>query len=109
MADRRKMFELVASRVGGGALQHATSRPDLRQLQHDALADYVERKRGVKRDEGGQRSGRRPCSAYLQSENSNHTGGWREEGKKTSERWRFDRWTKDRWQVKHILRAAQIG
>ncbi|XP_029300826.1 protein Shroom3 [Cottoperca gobio] len=68
VADRRKMFE----RVGGGT-QNTTSRPDLRQLQHDALADYVERKRSVKRDKGGQRSGLRPCSAYLQPENSNYT------------------------------------
>lgn len=82
MADRRKMFELAASRVADGSLQNATSRPDLRQLQHDALAEYVERKRGVKRDEGGQRSGSRPRSAYLQPENSNHAGGRREEGKK---------------------------
>lgn len=72
MADRRKMFELVANRVG--ASQNATSRPDLRQLQHDALAEYMERKRSVKKDEGGQRSGLRPRSAYLQPENSNHTG-----------------------------------
>lgn len=82
MADRRKMFELVANRVRGGALQNATSRPELRQLQHNALADYVERKRSVKRDKGGQRSGLRPHSAYLQPENSNYTGGWRDEGKK---------------------------
>ncbi|XP_040014157.1 protein Shroom3 isoform X4 [Xiphias gladius] len=73
VADRRRMFELAASRVGGGAPQNATSRPDLRQLQHDALAEYVERKRGVKRDEGGQRSGPRPRSAYIQPDNSNHT------------------------------------
>ncbi|KAK9532931.1 hypothetical protein VZT92_010289 [Zoarces viviparus] len=68
VADRRKMFELVASRFGGGALQSATSRPDLRQLQHDALAEYMERKKSVKRDKGGQRSGLRPRSAYLQPE-----------------------------------------
>ncbi|XP_034402679.1 protein Shroom3 isoform X3 [Cyclopterus lumpus] len=73
VADRRKMFELVASRFGGGALQKATSRPDLRQLQHDALAEYMERKRSVKRDKGGQRSGLRPRSAYLQPEDSNYT------------------------------------
>ncbi|XP_068562074.1 protein Shroom3 isoform X3 [Cebidichthys violaceus] len=73
VADRRKMFELVASRFGGGALQNATSRPDLRQLQHDALAEYVERKRSVKRVKGGQRSGLRPRSAYLQPEDSNCT------------------------------------
>ncbi|XP_063745311.1 protein Shroom3 isoform X2 [Eleginops maclovinus] len=73
VADRRKMFEIVANRVGGGPLQNATSRPDLRQLQHDALADYMERKRSVKRDKGGQGSGLRPRSAYLQPESSNHT------------------------------------
>ncbi|KAM8828701.1 protein Shroom3 isoform 2-T2 [Spinachia spinachia] len=74
VADRRKMFELVASRFGGGALQNATSRPDLRQLQQDALAEYVERKRSVKkRDKGGQWSGLRPRSAYLQPEDSNYT------------------------------------
>ncbi|XP_028457438.1 protein Shroom3 isoform X1 [Perca flavescens] len=73
VADRRKMFELVASRVRGGSLHNTTSRPDLRQLQHNALADYVERKRSVKREKGGQRSGLRPHSAYLQPENSNYT------------------------------------
>lgn len=74
VADRRRMFELAASRVGGGAPQNATSRPDLRQLQHDALAEYVERKRSVKRDDGGHRSAQRPQSAYLQPDNSNRTG-----------------------------------
>ncbi|XP_070706371.1 protein Shroom3 [Pempheris klunzingeri] len=73
VADRRKMFELAASRVGDGALQNAKSRPDLRQLQHNALAEYVERKRGVKRDKGGQNSVPRPRSAYLQPENRSHT------------------------------------
>ncbi|KAL6097320.1 shroom3 [Pungitius sinensis] len=74
VADRRKMFELVASRFGGGALQNATSRPDLRQLQQDALAEYVERKRSVKkREKGEQRSGLRPRSAYLPPEDSNYT------------------------------------
>nr|XP_040053124.1 protein Shroom3 isoform X4 [Gasterosteus aculeatus aculeatus] len=74
VADRRKMFELVASRFGGGALQNATSRPDLRQLQQDALAEYVERKRSVKkREKAGQRSGLRPHSAYLQAEDSSYT------------------------------------
>lgn len=76
VADRRKMFELAASRVGDGAPQNITSRPDLRQLQHDALAEYVERKRSVKRDEGGQRSGPRPRSAYVQPENFNHTASY---------------------------------
>ncbi|XP_056288000.1 protein Shroom3 isoform X2 [Pseudoliparis swirei] len=73
VADRRKMFELVASRFGGGALQNATSRPDLRQLQHDALAEYMERKRSVRRDGGGRRRGPRPRSAYLQQEDDNFT------------------------------------
>jgi len=68
------MFELVASRFGGGALQNATSRPDLRQLQHDALAEYMERKRSVRRDGGGRRRGPRPRSAYLQQEDDNFTG-----------------------------------
>ncbi|KAM9841125.1 protein Shroom3 [Aulostomus maculatus] len=66
VAFRRKMFEL-------GATQNAISRPDLRQLQQHALAEYMERKKSVKRDEGGQRSGPRPHSAYLQSENTDHT------------------------------------
>ncbi|XP_030598856.1 protein Shroom3 [Archocentrus centrarchus] len=72
VADRRKMFELAASRVGGGPSQNPTPRPDLRQVQQEALAEYVERKRGVRRDEGGQRSMSRPRSAYFQPENSNH-------------------------------------
>lgn len=70
MADRRKMFELAASRFVGGAPQNTTARPDLRQLQHDALAEYVERKKGIRREDG-QRSGVRPRSAYLQLDNSN--------------------------------------
>lgn len=76
------MFELAASGVTDGALQNATTRPDLRQLQHDALAEYVDRKRSVKRYKEGQRSGSRPRSAYIHPENSNHTGWWREEGMK---------------------------
>ncbi|CAM9307924.1 unnamed protein product [Lampetra planeri] len=44
VADRRRMFEAV-------------TRPDLRQLQHNALTEYVERKRGGGRDEGGRRTG----------------------------------------------------
>ncbi|XP_073334647.1 protein Shroom3 [Pagrus major] len=73
VADRRKMFEHAASRVTDGALQNATTRPDLRQLQHDALAEYVDRKTSVKRYKEGQRSGSRPCSAYIHPENSNCT------------------------------------
>lgn len=76
MADRRKMFELVANRFA--ASQNATSKPDLRQIQHDALAEYVERKRNVKRDDGGQRIGPRPRSAYIQPETNSYAGWWRE-------------------------------
>lgn len=65
------MFELAASRSTNGILQSAQSRPDLRQVQQDALAEYVVRKRGAKNDEGSQRSGSRPRSAYLPLENSN--------------------------------------
>ena len=74
MADRRKMFELAANRSMDRALQNAQSKSDLRQLQHDALAEYVERKRSLKKDEGTQRSGCRPRSAYLLPENNNR--GW---------------------------------
>lgn len=61
VADRRRMFELVASRSAGTKV--ATSRPELKQMQQDALADYVERKTGRRVD------GRphRPHSAYMQS------------------------------------------
>lgn len=72
------MFELAASRITDTGHQNATSRPELRQIQHDALAEYVERKRGVRKSEGGQRSESRPRSAYVQPENSNHTGECRE-------------------------------
>lgn len=53
VADRRRMFEAV-------------TRPDLRQLQHNALTEYVERKRGGGRDEDRRRTGPRPHSVYLQ-------------------------------------------
>uniref|UniRef100_A0A3P9I1S7 Shroom family member 3 n=1 Tax=Oryzias latipes TaxID=8090 RepID=A0A3P9I1S7_ORYLA len=46
VADRRKMFELAARHGGSQASQGAPSRSDLRQAQQDALAEYVERKRG---------------------------------------------------------------
>lgn len=72
VADRRKMFELAAGR-GGGALQGAVSRSDLRQARRDALVEYVERKRGVRREEGGRSRGARPCSAYFQPEQGYHT------------------------------------
>lgn len=70
MADRRKMFELAASGATNGPLQGSQSRPDLRQAQHDALAQYVVRKKGLKRGEGPRRSGPRPRSAYLPPESS---------------------------------------
>lgn len=61
VADRRRMFELVATRSAG--TKFATSRPDFKQMQQDALADYVERKTGRRID------GRphRPHSAYMHS------------------------------------------
>lgn len=61
VADRRRMFELVATRNAGSKL--ATSKPELKQMQQDALADYMERKTGRRSD------GRphRPHSAYMQS------------------------------------------
>ncbi|XP_014855455.1 PREDICTED: protein Shroom3-like isoform X2 [Poecilia mexicana] len=68
VADRRKMFELAASHVGAGV-----SRSDLRQLRQDALVEYMERKRGVRRDEAGQRTGSRPRSAYFHPEQGYHT------------------------------------
>ncbi|KAM9735515.1 protein Shroom3 isoform 2-T2 [Menidia menidia] len=66
VADRRKMFELAASRVG--TPQGAMSRNDLRQVRQDALFEYFERKTGAKRDEVGQKSGSRPRSAYVRPE-----------------------------------------
>nr|XP_049593110.1 protein Shroom3 isoform X4 [Syngnathus scovelli] len=66
VADRRKMFEL-------GFANNTISRPDLRQLQQDAVAQYVQRKRSAKKDEGRERSGPRPFSAYLQSDNTYHS------------------------------------
>ncbi|XP_061658170.1 protein Shroom3 isoform X2 [Syngnathoides biaculeatus] len=66
VADRRKMFEL-------GFANNAISRPDLRQLQQVAVAQYVQRKRSEKKDEGRERSGPRRLSAYLQSEKNYHS------------------------------------
>ncbi|KAI4873901.1 hypothetical protein NFI96_006468 [Prochilodus magdalenae] len=70
VADRRRMFELAASRSAG--LKPATSRPDLKQMQQDALAEYVERKTGRRMD------GRphRPHSAYMQSASSSSTDSY---------------------------------
>lgn len=81
VADRRRMFELAATRTADAA-----SRTDLRQLQHDALAEYMERKKGLKREEGQQRGGARPRSAYLPTERSSSSSmgerrGGGEEGK----------------------------
>ncbi|XP_032425341.1 protein Shroom3 isoform X1 [Xiphophorus hellerii] len=73
VADRRKMFELAASHVGAGLSQGAVSRSDLRQLRQDALVEYVERKRGIRRDEAGLRTGSRPRSAYFHPEQGYHT------------------------------------
>ncbi|XP_062867314.1 protein Shroom3 [Trichomycterus rosablanca] len=64
VADRRRMFELVASRNAGPKL--STSRPELKQMQQDALADYVERKTGRRMD-GRQH---RPRSAYMHATTS---------------------------------------
>ncbi|XP_057674388.1 protein Shroom3 isoform X1 [Corythoichthys intestinalis] len=63
VADRRKMFEL-------GFGNNAISKPDLRQLQQDAVAQYVQRKKNAKKDEGRERTGLRPLSAYVQSDNT---------------------------------------
>ncbi|KAF6716995.1 Protein Shroom3, partial [Oryzias melastigma] len=73
VADRRKMFELAARPGGSKSFQSAPSRTDLRQVQQDALAEYVERKRGARRGAEGQRSGPRPHSVYLQPDYSGHT------------------------------------
>ncbi|XP_050949000.1 protein Shroom3 isoform X2 [Labeo rohita] len=61
VADRRRMFEQVANRNADPRL--FSSRPDLKQMQQDALVQYMERKTGRRVD------GRpnRPHSAYLQS------------------------------------------
>ncbi|KAK2872340.1 hypothetical protein Q8A67_022237 [Cirrhinus molitorella] len=61
VADRRRMFEQVANRSADPRL--FSSRPDLKQMQQDALVEYMERKTGRRVD------GRpnRPHSAYLQS------------------------------------------
>ncbi len=64
VADRRRMFEQVANRNTDARL--FSSRPDLKQMQQDALVEYMERKTGRRVD------GRpnRPHSAYLQSASS---------------------------------------
>lgn len=64
VADRRRMFEQVANRNADPRL--FSSRPDLKQMQQDALVEYMERKTGRRID------GRpnRPQSAYIQSTSS---------------------------------------
>ncbi|KAI1904861.1 hypothetical protein AGOR_G00010030 [Albula goreensis] len=65
VADRRKLFEQAAHRSTGSGPNPrpspAPSRPELKQLQQNALAEYMERKTG-------RRMARcqRPKSAYLQ-------------------------------------------
>lgn len=60
VADRRRMFEQAANR--NVESRFFSSRPDLKQMQQDALVEYMERKTGRRVD------GRpnRPHSAYLQ-------------------------------------------
>ncbi|XP_062410210.1 protein Shroom3 isoform X2 [Sardina pilchardus] len=65
VADRRKMFEMAARRS-----QPAAPRPELRQMQQDAVAEYMKRKTG-RRSEGGRPA--RPLSAYLQPASSSST------------------------------------
>lgn len=65
VADRRRIFEqAVANR--NAEPRFFSSRPDLKQMQQDALVEYMERKTGRRVD------GRpnRPHSAYLQSASS---------------------------------------
>ncbi len=64
VADRRRMFEQVANHNADH--RFFSSRPDLKQMQQDALVEYMERKTGRRVD------GRpnRPHSAYLQSASS---------------------------------------
>ncbi|XP_028319473.1 protein Shroom3 isoform X3 [Gouania willdenowi] len=68
VADRRKMFEHGHMGTGAPAIKC-----DLRKVQQDALAEYVGRKKSVKRDKSAQLVGSRPHSAYLQPDNSNYT------------------------------------
>lgn len=67
VADRRKMFELVASRNAGPKQQQPTSsRPELRQMQQDAVAEYMKRKTG----QHSESRPSRPHSAYIQPASS---------------------------------------
>ncbi|XP_051533131.1 protein Shroom3 isoform X2 [Myxocyprinus asiaticus] len=67
VADRRRMFEQVANRNADHRL--VSSRPDLKQMQQDALVEYMERKTGRRIDGYSNR----PHSAYLQSASSSST------------------------------------
>ncbi|XP_051536232.1 protein Shroom3-like isoform X2 [Myxocyprinus asiaticus] len=64
VADRRRMFEQVANRNADPRL--VSSRSDLKQMQQDALVEYMERKTGRRIDGHPNR----PHSAYLQSASS---------------------------------------
>nr|XP_055035612.1 protein Shroom3 isoform X1 [Misgurnus anguillicaudatus] len=68
VADRRRMFEQVANR---NADSRFASRPDLRQMQQDALVEYMERKTG--RRVNGRSN--RPQSAYVHSASSTDSQG----------------------------------
>ncbi|XP_063066757.1 protein Shroom3 isoform X2 [Engraulis encrasicolus] len=75
VADRRKMFEMAANRNAKQQqqqqqLQLLSVRPELKQMQQDALAEYMKRKTGQHRPapEGGRPS--RPQSAYLHHQTS---------------------------------------
>ncbi|KAJ8286658.1 hypothetical protein GJAV_G00041680 [Gymnothorax javanicus] len=76
VADRRKLFEMAAHRSAGPgpatiprpgltpgltSSSSSSSRSDLKQLQQDALADYMERKTGRRMARS-----QRPQSSYLQ-------------------------------------------
>ncbi|XP_041086678.1 protein Shroom3-like isoform X2 [Polyodon spathula] len=64
VADRRRIFERE-SRTHSASTAASLSRPELKQLQQSALADYIERKMG-RRPSGRER----PQSSYFQSVNS---------------------------------------
>ncbi|XP_059398766.1 protein Shroom3-like isoform X7 [Carassius carassius] len=64
VADRRRMFEQVANRNTDP--RFFSSKPDLKQMQQDALVEYIERKTGRRVDGHSNR----PHSAYLQSASS---------------------------------------
>ncbi|XP_051962026.1 protein Shroom3-like isoform X2 [Xyrauchen texanus] len=67
VADRRRMFEQVANLNANPRL--VSSRSDLKQMQQEALVEYMERKTGRRIDGHPNR----PHSAYLQSASSSST------------------------------------